>query len=104
MIDTTDHDSTEQNKKRLQQCEPFDSFCKRHKGCLHEFRTPDASESVRRMVVDLQDTAVLAAIEGGDLIAVLAVLSNMQRHLTKCTRQEKLLANKMLGQTFLLDR
>ena len=45
-------------------------FCKRHDGHLHEFRALNASEIVRRMAVDLQDTADLAAIEGGDLIAL----------------------------------
>ena len=91
MTDATDHDSSAQDKKRLRQHQPFDKssciFCKRHDGRLHEFRTLDASENVRRMAMDLQDTAVLAAIEGGDLIALdakyhlvcLAVLRNRHR-------------------------
>ena len=63
-----------QDKKQLRHCQPFDKssciFCKKHDGCLHEFRTLDASENERRMAVDLQHTAVAAVIEGGDLIAL----------------------------------
>ena len=71
---TTDHDCNEQDKKRLRHRQPIDKssciLCKKQDGHLHEFTTLEASENIRRMAVDLQDTAVLAATEGGDLIAL----------------------------------
>ena len=45
-------------------------FCGDESGLLHEFRTLEADSRVRSMATDLQDTALLAKIEGGDLIAL----------------------------------
>lgn len=45
-------------------------FCDKDDGQLHEFRTFDADKNVRRMAADLQDTLLLARIEGGDLTAL----------------------------------
>ena len=47
-------------------------FCSRNDGPLHEFRTFDADDNVRRMDIELQDTALLTRIEGGDLTALEA--------------------------------
>ena len=47
-------------------------FCTKDDGDLHEFRTFDADNNVRRMAVDLQDTALLTRIDGGDLTALEA--------------------------------
>ena len=41
-------------------------------GHLHDFRTFDADFNVRRMASDLQDTALLTRIDGGDLTALEA--------------------------------
>lgn len=67
-------------------------FCGKEEGHLHEFRTLDADENIRRMATDLQDTALLAKISGGDLIAIeakyhLTCLTELRnRHRSK-TRQ-----------------
>ena len=43
-------------------------FCGEEDGLLHEFRTLDADENVRKMATDLQETtSLLTRIEGGDL-------------------------------------
>ena len=47
-------------------------FCQECDGSLHEFRTLDVDTSIRSMAADLQDTALLTKIEGGDLIALEA--------------------------------
>ena len=72
---TSDDDTTLQSKPRLQyqflnknKC----IFCTTDDGHLHEFRTFDADSNVRRMAIDLQDSALLTRIEGGDLTALEA--------------------------------
>jgi len=47
-------------------------FCSNNDGHLHEFRTFDADDNVRRMAIDLQDTALITRIDGGDLTALEA--------------------------------
>ena len=47
-------------------------MCTTDDGHLHEFRTFDADSNVRRMAIDLQDSALLTRIEGGDLTALEA--------------------------------
>ena len=47
-------------------------FCTKDDGHLHEFRTFDADDNVRRMATDLQDIPLLTRIEGGDLTALEA--------------------------------
>ena len=47
-------------------------FCEDNSGVLHEFLTMDADTNVRIMAADLQDTALLAKIGGGDLHALEA--------------------------------
>ena len=39
---------------------------------LHEFRTLGADETIRQMAIELQETDLMARIEGGDLIALEA--------------------------------
>ena len=56
---------------------------------MNESRTLDADENVRRMAMDLQDTALLSTIEGSDFMALdgkyhqvsLAGLQNRHRSL-----------------------
>ena len=71
----SDDGATLQSKRRLQRqflnknkC----IFCTTDDGHLHEFRTFDAGSNVRRMAIDLQDSALLTRIEGGDLTALEA--------------------------------
>jgi hypothetical protein len=45
-------------------------FCSGTEGDLHEFRTLGADKNIRQMATDLQDTAVLAKIAAGDVVAV----------------------------------
>ena len=52
-------------------------FCGDESGLLHEFRTLEADSRVRSMATDLQDTALLAKIEGGDLIALSAAYDTL---------------------------
>lgn len=66
-------------------------FCGKQDGHLHEFRTLDADDNVRRMARDLQDTTLLTRIEGGDLtaleakyhLACLAGLRNRHRYFLR---------------------
>lgn len=47
-------------------------FCEDEGGKLHQFSTLQSDASLRFMAKDLQDTSLLAKIEGGDLIALEA--------------------------------
>ena len=47
-------------------------FCHQEDGHLHEFRTLEADDSIRQMAADLEETELMASIEGGDLIALEA--------------------------------
>ena len=47
-------------------------FCQQEDGHLHEFRTLEADETVRQMATELQETELMARMEGGDLIALEA--------------------------------
>ena len=64
-----------QKRSRLQ-CQSLENskciFCTKNDGHLHEFRTSDADDDVRGMATDLQDTALLTRISGGNLTAVEA--------------------------------
>lgn len=79
-------------------------FCEERSGFLHEFLTMDADTNVRNIATDLQDTALLAKIEGGDLhaleakyhMACLTKLRNSHRSLKRekqdissCNMEEK---------------
>ena len=70
-----DSGSSSQKRSRVQR-QSLDKdkciFCSRNDGPLHEFRTFDADDNVRRMAIELQDTALLTRIEGGDLTALEA--------------------------------
>lgn len=50
----------------------YASFCEDASGRLHQFSTLQSDASVWCMAKDLQDVALLAKIEGGDLIALEA--------------------------------
>ena len=71
-------------------------FCEKYDGQLHEFQTLDANDNVRRMARDLQDTALLTRIEGGDLAALeakyhlscLAGLRNRHRSLLRQSQSQ----------------
>ena len=45
-------------------------FCKQENGHLREFRTLEVDQSVRQMATELQDTDLIARMEGGDLVAL----------------------------------
>ena len=79
-------------------------FCEECSGILHEFLTMDADTNVRRMATDLQYTALLAKIGGGDRhaleakyhMACLTKLRNTHRSLNReqqeissCNTEEK---------------
>ena len=71
----SDDGTTSQNRSRLQRQFLNKSkciFCTKDDGHLHEFRTFDADNNVRRMATDLQDIALLTRIDGGDLTALEA--------------------------------
>lgn len=74
--------ATDEKRRKDRQILPKSSciFCCKEDGHLHEFRTLDADANIRRMATDLQDTALLAKISGGDLIAIEA-----KYHLTCLT-------------------
>ena len=73
--DSIGDDRPLQKLPRLQR-QPLDKnkciFCTKETGRLHEFRTLDADSNVRTMARDLQDTALLTKIDGGDLTALEA--------------------------------
>ena len=46
------------------------SFCKQENGHLHGFRTLEVDQSVRQMATELQDTNLIARMEGGNLVAL----------------------------------
>ena len=87
--------ATDEKRRKDRQILPKSSciFCGKEDGHLHEFRTLDADANIRRMATDLQDTALLAKISGGDLIAIeakyhLTLLTELRnRHRSKKTRQ-----------------
>ena len=87
--------ATDEKRRKDRQILPKSSciFCGKEDGHLHEFRTLDADANIRRMATDLQDTALLAKISGGDLIAIeakyhLTCLTELRnRHRSKKTRQ-----------------
>ena len=91
-------DSITPDVKRLRHRQPLDKssciFCNEKNGHLHEFRTLDADENVRRMATDLQDTALLSTIEGGDLVALdakyhLACLAGLRNRHRSFIRQNQ---------------
>ncbi len=47
-------------------------FCQQENGHLHEFQTLEIDKTVRQMALELQETDVMARMEGGDLIALEA--------------------------------
>jgi len=47
-------------------------FCQQSDGNLHEFRTLEADQSVRKIATELQDAELMARMEGGDLVALEA--------------------------------
>ena len=47
-------------------------FCCEGRGKLHECATKKLDEDLRKMAIKLQDTALLARISGGDLVAIEA--------------------------------
>ena len=47
-------------------------FCQQEDGNLHEFRTLEAGKSIRQMATELQDTELMARMEGGDVVALEA--------------------------------
>ena len=49
-------------------------FCQQYGGGLqlHEFKTLEADKTLRQMATDLQETELMARIEGGDLVALEA--------------------------------
>jgi len=46
-------------------------FCQKG-GSLHEFKTPETDQSIRKIATELQDTELMVRMEGGDLVAMEA--------------------------------
>lgn len=67
-------------------------LCEEETGTLHEFRTLDADTNIRKMATELQDAALLAKLEGGDLIALEAkyhlVLGPRPNHYSQVTAMQ----------------
>ena len=73
-------------------------FCTKDDGHLHEFRTFDADDNVRRMATDLEDTALLTRIGGGDLTALeakyhLSCLTTLRNRHRSFLRQSERFSN-----------
>lgn len=73
-------------------------FCQEETGLLHEFSTLQADSNVRSMAVDLEDGALLARLEGGDLIAQeakyhLTCLTKIRNHHRSLLRENQLLSS-----------
>lgn len=69
-------------------------FCAKADGHLHDFMTLHADDNIRCMATDLQDTALLARIAGGDLKAIEAeyhfpCLSELRYHHCSLSRQQR---------------
>ena len=72
-------------------------FCNQDNGHLHEFRTLGTDESIRQMATELQETELMARVDGGDLIALeakyrlqcLAALRNRYRSLVRKHEQQQ---------------
>ena len=70
-------------------------FCGNGSAVLHEFRTLGADSRLRSMATVLQDSALLAKLEGGDLVALdakfhlscLTQLRNRHRSLMRESQQ-----------------
>ena len=76
-------------------------FCQQEGGNLHEFRTLEANKSVRQMAIHLQDTELMARIEGGDLVALEAKYHlECLTGLHNCHRSFKLQQVKECGESF----
>ena len=54
-------------------------FCSQPSGKLHQCATMELDSDLRKMVEDLQDTALIAKLSGGDLIATKAKYHNKSR-------------------------
>lgn len=65
-------DGTQKKRQKVRHSMTKNSciFCSKSDSQLHEFMTMDADQNIRRMVTDLQDTAVLSRIAAGDVVAV----------------------------------
>ena len=89
--------------KRLRKAFDFSNclFCDKgqEEGDLHLVSTFDTHSSIRLMVTELQDTALLARIVGGDLIAIeakyhLKCLVNLKNRYRSCSRKAVLESEK----------
>ena len=89
--------------------------CEECSGILHEFLTMDADINVRRMATDLQYTALLAKIGGGDLHALEAkyhmacltthrnthrLLNREEKEISSCNTEEKKIEARALTELF----
>ena len=71
-------------------------FCHLEEGHLHECRTLEADGTIRQMATKLQETQLIATMEGGDLIALeakchlhcLTLIRNRYRSLIREREQE----------------
>jgi len=57
-------------RDRLSRTKNICLFCTGSDGDLHECMTLEADKNIREMATDLQDTAILARIAGGDIVAI----------------------------------
>ncbi len=86
-------------KRACLPCQSIEKFacisCREDTDTVHEFQTFDADANIRKMATDLQDTALLAKLEGGDLIALeakyhlacLTKLRNRHRSLLRTNKE-----------------
>lgn len=94
------------SKRVLGAIDSFDDMCifcndGKIKGALHRFSTDDASNNLKRMVLDLEDFDVLAKISGGvDLIAIEAKY-HMQCLTNLRNRHKSLLRKRSKDKTVL---
>lgn len=93
---TSDGRTTEHKRWRREASDKFACLlCRGSDGLLHEFQTLTADTSIRKMATELQETQLLAAIEGVDLIALdakyhlqcyVALRNRYRSHLRKLER------------------
>jgi hypothetical protein len=89
-------DSAEKRQRRQSVSKMVCLLCRREEGHLHEFTTFGAEKNIRKMATQLQETELMARMEGSDLVALdakyhlecLTSLRNRYRSLLRQQNQE----------------